>query len=92
MRPLKAERIDELTAMLKKSKPDIIGWLESDDVRESVGLPKLSVQTCVVCAEILTPEDKASCAIAGLKEPHCSKHAGAALAEKMKGESANAEA
>jgi len=85
MRPLKAEAIDTLTGILKSKRAEVVGWLETDDVREAVGLTKLSVQGCTVCGAALTDTDKASCAIAGLKGDYCAKHAGEALAKKMKG-------
>jgi hypothetical protein len=71
MRPLKAERIDGLSLMVKAEKANIIGWLESDDVRASIGLPTLSVQTCAGCAVILSPGDKAKSDTVGLDKGYC---------------------
>ena len=83
MRPLKADRIDGLTAMLKESKADIVGWLESEDVRESVGLPSLSVKTCPGCAEILSPKDKTDSDTVGLDKGYCAKCRPAAVVAMM---------
>ena len=71
VRPLDAETIDGLTAMLKASKADIVGWLETDNVRESVGLPKVSVETCAGCAAILSPADKEKSDMVKLPKGYC---------------------
>ena len=71
MRPLKAEQIDKLTDILRHKKADVVGWLESDDVRESVGLPKVSVETCAGCAAILSPADKEKSDMVKLPKGYC---------------------
>ena len=71
MRPLKAEAIDTLTGILKTKRTDVVGWLESDDVREAVGLPKLSVETCAGCAAILTAAEKEKSAMVKLPKGYC---------------------
>uniref|UniRef100_A0A6M3KMH7 Putative Erf family protein n=1 Tax=viral metagenome TaxID=1070528 RepID=A0A6M3KMH7_9ZZZZ len=71
MRPLKAEAIDTLTGILKTKRAEVVGWLETDDVREAVGLPKLSIETCAGCAAILTPAEKEKSAMVKLPKGYC---------------------
>jgi hypothetical protein len=71
MRPLKAEAIDTLTGILQTKRAEVVGWLETDDVREAVGLPKLSVETCAGCAAILTRAEKEKSAMVKLPKGYC---------------------
>ena len=81
---MSSREVAKLRAMLVKGREKVAGHC-AGDWREAVGLPAIGVQVCSTCNAVLEEKDKASCAIAGLKEPYCSKHAGEALAKKMKG-------
>lgn len=90
-----AKEVALVTAMLTKGKDRVVGLCSGPvpdpenkgkvtDWRKELGLPSLGVELCVVCKEPLSETEKASCAVAGL-DPYCEKHAGDALAAKMKG-------